>query len=54
MDANGLRCGKIDDQSRLHVLNFAGIMALDDRTLGINYIDLERINIALDADSYRT
>ncbi len=29
-------------------------MALDDRTLRINYVDLERVNIALDADSYRT
>ena len=29
-------------------------MALDDRTLGINYVDLERINIALDADSNGT
>ncbi len=54
MDANSLRCGKIDDQSRLHILNFAGIMALDDRTLGINCVDLERINIALDADSNGT
>ncbi len=29
-------------------------MALDDRTLRINYVDLERVNIALDADSNGT
>ncbi len=55
-----LFCGAVvhldryDLGSRLHVLNFAGIMAFDDRALGINYVDLERINIALDADSNGT